>query len=158
MNTEKLLLFLLALHLFGLILMAGTTGIDYITYRIFWKVYALEKRTSTDLVKLMFKFSRLIGIGAALLILTGFGMMFVTHGVFGEQLWFRIKFALVILLVGNGVFIGRRLGTRQRKQVSDPAFSLNEKSLEVRSRLNRFYFSQLIIFIFIIFLSVFKFN
>jgi hypothetical protein len=52
------------------------------------------------------KFSRLIGIGAALLILTGFGMMILTKGVFGQQGWFRIKFGLVILLIGSGEGFG----------------------------------------------------
>jgi hypothetical protein len=158
MIPSVVLLILLVLHIAGLIIMAGTTLVDYLTYKTFWKIYALEKKTSTSLNKLMSRFSRLIGIGAAILILTGFAMMYVTHGIFGETSWFRIKFAFVIILVTNGVFVGRRIGSRLRKLTSAAAFEWTDNSRLLKSRLGRFYISQLFIFLVIIFLSVFKFN
>ena len=117
MTISYLLPALLSLHLIALILMAGTTLIDFVTVRGFWKLFATLHEKALGLLEATASYSRLIGIGAAALIITGFAMMVVTHGVFGEQLWFRIKFALVILLVANGVFIGRRQGLRIRKSV-----------------------------------------
>ena len=158
MATQTWLSAFLVLHLTGLVLMAGTTIIDYLTYRLFWKIYAIEKRTSTGLIQLMSRYSRILGIGAALLILTGIGMMALTRGVFGEQLWFRIKFVLVLLLVANGLLNGRRLGMKQRKILSTAGFVPDDTTGRIKSRLNSFYLSQLGIFITIVFLSVFKFS
>ena len=152
------LLILLTLHVIGLVLMSGTTIVDYLTYETFWRLYRLEKVVPKSLIQLMSRFSRLIGIGAALLILTGFSMMFATHGVFGGMIWFRIKFVLVILLVLNGVLVGRRLGSRLRRQASEINFTYTESVSRLKANMNRFYLAQLSIFIAIIFLSIFKFN
>jgi uncharacterized membrane protein len=138
--------------------MAGTTLIDFVTVRGFWRLFEKQKEKAFGLLDATAAYSRLIGIGAAILIITGFGMMFVTHGVFGEQLWFRIKFIFVILLVANGVFIGRRLGLRLRKTVSDSDQNNPDGIAQVRKNLYRFHMSQLLIFTVIIFLSIFKFN
>ena len=158
MTISYLLPALLSLHLIALILMAGTTLIDFVTVRGFWKLFEKQKEKALGLLEATAAYSRIIGIGAAVLIITGFGMMFVTHGVFGEQLWFRIKFFFVILLVANGVFIGRRLGLRMRKTVSVTDQHNPDGILEVRKNLYRFHLSQLLIFTIIIFLSIFKFN
>jgi len=158
MNRLYLLQSVLTLHLIGLVIMAGTTIVDYVTFKTFWNLFEQEKEKSRSLLQVMSRFSRLIGIGAAVLILTGLGMMVITGGVFGEQWWFRIKFALVILLVLNGVFIGRRQGSRLRKLIVDCGFDLTRQTIRIRSNLNRFYLTQLAIFLVIIFLSIFKFN
>jgi uncharacterized membrane protein SirB2 len=158
MNRLYLLQSVLTLHLIGLVIMAGTTIVDYLTFKTFWKLFEQEKEKSRSLLQIMSRFSRLIGIGAAVLILTGLGMMVITGGVFGEQGWFRIKFALVILLVLNGVFIGRRQGSRLRKLIIDSGFDLTRQTTRLQKNLNRFYLTQLAIFLVIIFLSVFKFN
>ncbi len=158
MTITYLLPALLSLHLMALILMAGTTLIDFITLRSFWRLFEKQKEKAIGLLEATASYSRMIGIGAAILIITGFGMMFVTHGVFGEQLWFRIKFVFVILLVANGVFIGRRLGLRLRKTVSGADQINPERIMQVRKSMYRFHISQLLIFTVIIFLSIFKFN
>ena len=156
MNTSTLLQSLLTLHLLGLITMAGTTLIDYSTFKTFWKQFDKDQSLSPGLLEARSKFSRIAGIGAAVLILTGFGMMAVTHGVFGEQLWFRIKFALVILLISNSLIVGRRQGIKLNK-LSTGTGDLAQISL-ARTYLNRFYLTQLTIFLVIVFLSVFKFS
>lgn len=158
MSSEILLSTFLTLHIIALTLMAGTTTIDYITFRSFWKLFDQKRETAIDLLQVTAKFSRVIGIGAAVLILTGLGMMILTHGVFGEQLWFRIKFALVILLILNGLLVGRRQGVKLRKITTDPRPDFTEQIKNIRITLKRFHLTQLGIFFVIIFLSVFKFN
>ncbi len=158
MNSFNLLQTFLVLHLTGLILMAGTTFVDYITFKTFWKQFALDTEKSLGLLEATGKFSRLIGIGAALLILTGIGMMAITKGVFGEQLWFRIKFALVIVIIANALLNGRRLGLKLRKTVADGGVNATLQTESFRTRLNWFHLIQLVLFLVIIFLSVFKFN
>ena len=158
MNTTFFLQGLLTLHVSGLILMAGTTVIDYSTFKTFWKLIDSGQEKSEGLLEATSKFSRLAGIGAALLIFTGFGMMALTHGVFGEQLWFRIKFALVIILILNSLIVGRRQGLKLRKIIETDCANIALQTSRLRAILNRFYFIQLVIFFIIIFLSVFKFN
>lgn len=159
MTTTYLLFTLLALHLMALVLMAGTTLIDFVTLRSFWKLSrsALHEK-AIGLLEATASFSRLTGIGAAALIITGFAMMVVTRGVFGEQLWFRIKFALVIILVANALFIGRRQGQGLRKTILSGEQLSSVRLETLRKKMRRFYFSQLVVFVVIIFLSIFKFN
>jgi uncharacterized membrane protein SirB2 len=155
---QYLLPALLSLHLIALVLMAGTTLVDFISLRSFWRLIEKQKERAFGLLEATVSYSRMIGIGAAMLVITGIGMMFITHGVFGEQLWFRIKFVFVLLLVANGLFIGRRLGLRLRKTVSGTDQLNPDRIAQVRKNLYRFHISQLLIFAVIIFLSIFKFN
>jgi len=106
----------------------------------------------------MAKLPGIIGVGVAVLILSGIGMMALTHGVFGEQLWFRIKFGIVILLILNGLIIGRRQGGKLRRILAVSGLILTAEVSRIKSRLNRFYLLQLLLLLIIIFLSVFKFN
>jgi len=94
MNSYAFLQTFLVLHLTGLVLMAGTIVVDSMVYRAFWRQYDTEKERAINLLAVSGKFGRVTGIGAALIVLTGIGMMGITHGVFGEQLWFRVKFGL----------------------------------------------------------------
>jgi hypothetical protein len=158
MNTLTFLQCLLTLHVTGLILMAGTTIVDYSAFKTFWELIDKGQERSTGLLEAISKFSRLAGIGAALLILTGIGMMALTHGVFGEQLWFRIKFGLVIILILNSLLVGRRQGLKLRKIMTTSGSDTTGQVDSLRASLNWFYLSQLIIFFVVIFLSVFKFN
>jgi uncharacterized membrane protein SirB2 len=156
MNTQTFLFILLTLHLTGLVLMAGTTVVDCITFTSFWKQFNSDREKSFAILTPTAKFSRIGGIGAALLILTGVGMMALTHGVFGEQLWFRIKFALVVILILNALLVGRRQGLKLRIYMTDPAAF--EQTNKAKAGLYRFYIVQFVLFFLVVFLSVFKFN
>ncbi|MFA6084592.1 hypothetical protein [Mucilaginibacter sp.] len=158
MNTQTLLPALLTLHLTGLILMAGTTVIDYVTFSTFWKQFQVNQTKSLVLLEATSKFARINGIGAALLILTGIGMMALTHGIFGEQLWFRIKFALVIIIILNALLVSRRQSLKLRKHITDTGSTALEEINKAKANLYRFYFSQFLLLFLVIFLSVFKFN
>jgi len=157
MNSYTLLQTLLTLHLTGLILMAGTVVIDSLMYRTFWKQYNIDKDRSLNLLAATVKFGRIAGIGAALLILTGFGMMAVTHGVFGEQLWFRIKFGFVILLITINL-IARNRSLKLRKIINLGDTASETEALKIRTFLSRYFTIAFVIFFLIIFLSIFKFN
>jgi len=157
MSTTYLLPTLLMLHLTGLVLMAGTTLIDYLAYTSLWKAFGQNDRPEA-LLNIMDKLPRVIRIGAAILILSGIGMMALTHGVFGEQLWFRIKFGLVLLIVLNGALIGRRQGSKLRQILDASGLIFTIEISRIKKRLTRFHLLQFLFFLLIIFLSVFKFN
>jgi hypothetical protein len=157
MNSFYLLSTCLALHLIALVTMAGITLADYFACSSLWK-FLDRNESPASLLNLMARFPRIAGIGAAVLILTGFCMMALTHGVFGEQLWFRIKFGLVILLILNATLVGRRQSNKLRRILDGPAPAPAGALAAIRSGLNFFHLLQLSIFMLIIFLSIFKFN
>lgn len=147
----------LLFHLIGLVLFAGTTTADFVTFRQFWKQYEQDTITAKPMLLTMIKFPLLMALGMVAIILSGIGMMAMTHGVFGEQLWFRIKFAIVLLIILNNIFVGKRLVSSLRKKMAgdanDPA-----ATTQIRNNLRLFHYAQLIMFFAIILLSVFKFN
>lgn len=159
MNRLMILNSLLTVHVTGLVLMAGTTVVDYSAFKTFWKLVDGGEGHSPGLLRATAAFSRLGGIGAALLVVTGVGMMALTNGVFGEQLWFRIKFGLVVVLILNALLIGRRQGNRLRGAFGgDTVADAVVRTTGVRVALNRFFLIQLVLFLAIISLSIFKFN
>jgi len=157
MQITYLLPTLLVLHLTALVLMAGTTLVDYLAYASFWK-FAGEGNRPEALLNMMARLPRVAGIGAAVLITSGIGMMAVTHGVFGEQLWFRIKFGLVLLVILNSLFIGRRQGLKLRNLLAAGGLVFTAEVVRIKSNIKTFHLLQLLLFLLIIFLSVFKFN
>lgn len=148
----------LLLHIAGFTIFAGTTIIDVITFRQFWKQYAVDKIKATVVLQAMVTFPRLMGAGIGLLIISGVGMMAMVHGAFGEQVWFRVKFVLVLILIANLLFIGRRQVSVLRKMLTGGEGIVEEQVINIKSNLNRFHFIQLLLIFTVLLLSVFKFS
>ena len=150
----------LVTHIIGFTMMAGITLADFVTTKQFWKQYANDKPRAIAINTAMAKFPKFFGIGIILLILSGVTMMAITNGAFGEQIWFRIKFGLVIFIILNGLAIGRRQGAKLRKLLSreTPDENIETKLFNVKLNLNRFHITQITLFTIIFVLSVFKFN
>jgi hypothetical protein len=158
MNLSILFSSFLVLHLLSLVLLAGTTVVDFIGYQNFWRILQKDKTMASGVLEFLRKLNRLLGIGGALIVVSGMAMMIITHGVFGQQTWFRIKFALVLILIGNGIFSGRRLAIGLKKILSENTADPGAQMRQARTGLNRFHIIQLSIIVVIVFLSVFKFN
>jgi len=159
MNNQALFHLALLTHIIGLTMMAGTTLVDYMITKQFWPQLNADRQKGLAIYNTMAKFRKLLAIGILLLIISGVTMMYTTHGVFGEQIWFRIKFGFVIVIIINGLAIGRRLGRKLGKALAEEASATNEaKLLKLKSNINTFILSQLTFFIIIFTLSAFKFN
>jgi hypothetical protein len=150
----------LVTHLIGLALLVGATVSNYTITLQFWKQYASDSKKDFGITEAMAKFGMLTRIGIVLLILSGVTMLFVVHGLFGEQTWFRIKIGLVILIITNGIAVGGRLGIKLKKTLSAQGVGAHSKMdlSKIKTRLNWFHISQIILFIIVFVLSVFKFN
>lgn len=149
----------LVTHITGFTIMAGTTLVDYLLFKQFWKQFVKEKAKGLAISEAISVLPVLFGIGIVLLIISGVTMMAMTNGVFGEQLWFRIKFGLVILIILNGLLVGRKQGSKLRKILSEDTSGENDvRLLKIKRNLNSFHISQMLMFITIFILSVFKFN
>lgn len=149
---------LLMLHLIVLVVMAGTTVIDFVIYQSFWKLLSHQKEQAAGILEATTKFPRLIGIGAGLLIFTGAAMIALTHGLLAQQLWFHIKIIFVLLLIANGAFNGNRLNAKLRNIINLNTPDLAAQMLNLKGRLRTFYLLQFCTFLIIIFLSAYKFN
>ena len=147
-NMHLLLRILLAIHLSGLVIMAGTTVVDYFTFKTFCRMSDAGDSQAQGLLPIMSRYGELVRTGAVILIFTGFGLLVLAKGVWWEQLWFKIKMGLVVLLIVNGMFVGNTLGLKFRKMAMD--------STDIRISLNRFYLAQLTIFLLIILVSVIR--
>jgi hypothetical protein len=160
MTTETIYHAALSTHITGITMMAGTTLMDYVIFKQIWKQYWADKSKALAISEALVKLQIVFGSGFLLLLISGITMMYLTHGVFGEQLWFRIKFGLILLIMINGVAFGRRLGVRLRKLLPQEisGINVNDNVLEIRDKLNLFHIVQLAIFLTIFVLSVFKFN
>jgi len=158
MTTQTFYYMALVAHIIGLTLLAGTTLVDYIMSKQFWKQYALDASRGLAIHEARAKFPIIARIGILLLILSGVGMMGLTKGVFGEQVWFRIKFAMVVLIIINGVVTGRIVTGMLKKYLATVTTGNPVNLANVKSRMNLFHLSQLTLFIIVFTLSVFKFN
>jgi uncharacterized membrane protein SirB2 len=150
----------LVAHIIGLTMVAGTTLVDYITTRYFWKQYAIDKRNGIAIQQAISKFQFLPGIGLFLLIISGVGMMALTRGVFGEQIWFRIKFGIVIVIIVNSLAVGRRQGSKLKRLLLTENSGRNPDAelLKIKRNLRWFHIIQITLFIIVFVLSAFKFN
>lgn len=159
MTTHSIYYTALVTHIIGITAMAGTTFANYIIFKQFWKQYALDRQKAIAVNSATTGFAAAFGIGFLLLIVSGVTMMYLTHGAFGEQTWFKIKFGLILLIVVNGLVFGRRqLQNLKRNLLSDASDTSEEIATRIRTNLNIFYISQMVIFIIIFTLSAFKFN
>ena|SRR5713226_5470832 len=147
-------------HIVGLTLMAGTTVSDYIVFRQFWKQVPIDRSKGIVIQRAVSRFPLLFGIGFIFLVISGVTMMAITHGVFGEQIWFRIKFALIIIIIINGLAFGRRQGVKLKRYLSEelPGINGEQNLLRIKRNLGLFHLLQIALFILIYVLSVFKFN
>jgi hypothetical protein len=115
MNTLSLLHLFLVLHIIGISLMVGTSVVERFTFGAFRRRLKRGDAASIVLLDHLSRLGVLLGIGAALLVLSGTGMLFLTGGVFVHQGWFKIKLVLVGMLILNGFGFGGRQMARLKK-------------------------------------------
>lgn len=149
---------LLALHISSLIVMAGTTIVDYVTYRTFWGFADAADSRARGLLPMMEKYGAIVRAGGAMLLITGIAMLSLVDGVWWHQWWFKIKMILVALLILNGVLIGNKYGVAFRKQIAENGSDFVQNTSVIRVTLNRFYVGQLVLFFMIVLTSTIKFD
>ena len=98
MNMNLFFRILLVLHLCGLTIMAGTTVVDYFTFKTFCRLANVGDNREQGLLPIMSRYGELVRIGAAILIFSGLTMLVLEKGVWLEP-WFKIK-------IGTGRIVG----------------------------------------------------
>lgn len=146
----------LVLHVMGITVMAGTTFIDFITFQAFSRSFLTDKAKSLVLGNYLDKLQRFLGIGMLLILASGIMMMVKLHEVWGAQLWFRIKMGILLLIIINGLGLRRRAGSKLKAIVAASAVTGSWHSVKVNFMLVQYI--QMLLFIIIYVLSIFKFN
>ncbi len=158
MEAQTILKTFLFLHLIGLIMIAGSTLINFMVYKQFWTQYALDREKGVTIIQTISRLTALTAIGGLVLILSGVAMMAVTKGVFDQFLWFKIKMAILLLLILNVVLVGRRNFVKLRKTVKTPDMDSGGTIAYLKRNISGYQYAQIIFLLLIILLSVFKFN
>jgi hypothetical protein len=154
MKMQLIIRGLMALHIIGIIIMAGTTMIDYLTFNTFWKLADHGDARSLGLIPLMARYGAFIRIGAVALILTGITLLFLQKTDWFQHFWFKVKLGLFFLLLLNGIFIGNTQGHKFRETVSAHASDFVGHTTQIRKKMNLFYPVQLTLFFLTISISM----
>lgn len=149
---------ILALHITGIVIMAGTTMTDYLTFRTFWQFADAGDNRVFGLIPLMARYGAYIRTGAITIILTGIALFVLDKGTIWTQPLFKVKIVLVVALISNGIFIGNKQGHKLRETVMAHAADFLEYTTPIRESMGRFYPIQLTFFFIIILISMIRSN
>ncbi|MCW3118743.1 MAG: hypothetical protein JWM28_2825 [Chitinophagaceae bacterium] len=157
MASQTIFQVFLLFHLTGFAVLTGTLLLDTVTLSRFWKPYHQDKLLVNPALQAIAGFPRLMGIAFGLLILSGVGMMAMTQGLFGEQIWFRIKFGIILTIIIVRL-TSRKQGVHLRETTINNQADNSKKIEKIKNSLSIFNGVQLALLFIIILLSVFKFN
>jgi|GraSoi_2013_60cm_1033757.scaffolds.fasta_scaffold05233_2 hypothetical protein len=157
MTSQTFLQLDLVLHITGFTMMAGTILADFAVSRKLNRYILSDKSKAATILETTAGFGRLIGIGAALLVVTGIGMVIIFKGVVAQMLWFKIKMVLVLLIILNGTLVLRRGGNKLKKLLQPDDPRQNGRINALKNQLSAFHVLELLLFLVIFVLSIFRF-
>jgi hypothetical protein len=147
------------LHFIGFIGAIGITLVTFLAYKQFWKLYKKDKEQGLAAFR-AFKSLQVVGlIGLALILAAGITMLGILNWNLVHLVWFQIKLGLVLLIFVNGFTLGRVTTLKLQDLIAQNEVSIDSMSDidKLRKQLQSFQVIQLLIFVLIIFLSVFQF-
>lgn len=149
----------LVTHVIGITIMAGATFVDYITFRALGNAFRANETKALVLGAYLHKLQRFMGIGLLIILISGVAMMAKLHEVWDAQLWFRIKMGVLLLIIINGLGLRRRIGAQLNKLlVRDLSLSSVEGKWQgIKRNFTIVVSVQMLLFILIYVLSIFKF-
>ena len=137
---------LVVLHIVGIVIMSGTTLVDYLAFKTFWKLADQGDTRSLGLIPLMAKYGTFIRIGAVTLMLTGIALLILQEAEWMHRFWFKVKLGLFFLLLLHGMFVGNTQGHKFRETVTTHASDFAVHTIQAKKNLNLFYPIQLTLF------------
>jgi hypothetical protein len=155
MTSLTLLQLLLVLHITGFTLMAGTIVADFTIGRRLNRYLLTDKGKALSILEGTAGLPLLIGIGTILLLSTGIGMVAIFREAVTSMLWFRIKMALVLIVMVNGIALARPTTMKLRNVLAQDAGTGPIDMLQNKLRI--IYLLQMLLFLVIFTLTVLKF-
>jgi len=154
MNSLRLLQLLLVSHLAGLTLMAGTTAVSFVAFKNLSGAMIENKDLFNFYIKKIAGLSSLLVLGGILLVLSGTGLLLITHAY--GQLWFQIKMGVVATLILNGVLFGGHQEQKIKKILDGQDSPIHLQLRQPLTNLRTFYAIQLMLFLAVVVLAVIK--
>jgi hypothetical protein len=154
MNTLRLLQSLLVIHLAGLVLMAGTDAVSFVAFKKLSNALHEDQTAVKFYIKKLLGLSSLLPLGGILLILSGVGLLIITH-TYG-QLWFQLKMGVVVALISNGFLFGARQELKIKQILSMPDGQIHLQLRQPLAKLRIFYVIQLTLYGLAVILAVTK--
>jgi hypothetical protein len=138
--------------------MAGTTITEWVVFRSFVSLLKKQDKAALSLFRLLLGLGRLLLAGGVLLLLSGIGLTILSEGVYLQQLWLQVKLGLILLLPLNGLLVGSPQMKQVRNSLSSEDIGLHLAVHPAVRKLTLFHSGQLVVFLTIIILAVFKFT
>lgn len=158
MSTFNLLSFGLVLHITGIALMAGGTLGVFVSLRQLWKYVPAEQQKAALLLRSSAGYTIFFGIGAGLILISGFLLLRAFQFSVTGQAWFRIKMALVVLLFLNARIVAAPVINRLKKLLAADTNVMDLPQLfSLKRRLTVFHVVQFMMFLVIFVLAVYRF-
>lgn len=147
----------LVFHVVGIVVAAGGSLLDFLLFRQSSRQSDLDGGSVIE--QLLERLQRVIGIGMALILLSGVVMMIYLHQVWGAQVWFRVKMGVLVLILVNQLGFRRRFNGKLKNLVARAADDhFTTRLAAIRRNITAVQVLQLLFFVSIFTLSVFKFN
>ncbi|PSL19518.1 hypothetical protein [Dyadobacter jiangsuensis] len=146
----------LVIHIVGITVMAGTTFLDFFTFRVFRAAFLANDGRQLAMAGYLHSLQRFLGIGMLVILASGVAMMVELHQVWGVQLWFRVKMAVLLLIIINGLGFRRAIGKSLSQALSDGSLTTHWRATNRNFMLVQLI--QMLFFLIIYVLSIFKFN
>ena len=146
----------LVIHIVGITIMAGTTFLDFFTFRMFRVAFLANDGRQFAMAGYLSSLQRFLGIGMLVILASGVAMMVELHQVWGIQLWFRVKMVVLLLIIINGLAIRRAIGKRLDQALSEGSLTTHWRAANRNFMLVQLI--QMLFFLIIYVLSIFKFN
>jgi uncharacterized membrane protein len=154
MEINYVLKLALTLHIVGLAIAGGVSLVNYMSYHRFWVQYASGKTEANMLLEGLIRYPRMIGVGLLISVISGITMMNLAFKGFMDQPWFRVKLSLIVLVIVNTALLYS--WTRAiRKNINRDE---EAKVMQIRNKVNVSVILQLVFFLIIFILAVFRFN
>lgn len=146
-------------HVIGITLMGGAAFIDLAAFQTFWKLFRRDPAERVRLETYLASLQKFMGAGMLVILLSGVLMMVRMHAVWGSQWWFRIKMGVLLLIIINGLGVRRLLGARLKRTLNDlTGAGITADMSGLKNGLLATQVLQVLLFILIYVLSIFKFN
>jgi uncharacterized membrane protein len=159
MSTFNLLSFGLVLHITGIALMAGSTLGVFVSLRQLWKYVPSEQQKAALMLRNTSGYTIFFGLGAALILISGFLLLRAFQFSVTGQAWFRIKMGLVVLLFLNARIVAVPVIKKLQQLLSEDANAVMDlpQLFSLKRRLSIFHVVQFAMFLVIFVLAVYRF-
>ena len=157
MTQQAFLQLCLVLHITGFTMMAGTAIADFTIFRRVGKYLTVDKQKALTILEGSAGLMLLIMAGAALLVLSGIGMVFIFKGTVAAMLWFRIKMVVVVSVLILGAGVARPAAMKLREALRQNTAGSNDNITSLGKRLRTIGILQITLFLLVFVLSIYRF-